>query len=35
MMASFGLLALAIITPPAQVTTDYLDRFSLFNNCEP
>ena len=34
MMASFGLLALAIITSPAQEVTD-LDRFALFKNCDP
>ena len=34
MMASFGLLALAIITPLAQEVAD-IERFELFNNCEP
>ena len=33
MMASFGLLAVAMATAPVQDVTDF-DRFSLFNNCE-
>ena len=33
MMASFGLLAVAMATAPGQDVTD-LDRFQLFNNCE-
>ena len=36
MMATFGMLTLAMITPPAQDTTDYdYERFQLFSNCEP
>ena len=34
MMASFGLLALAMAATPAQEVTD-IDRFQLFNNCDP
>ena len=34
MMASFGLLALALTIAPVQDVTDY-DRFQLFSNCEP
>ena len=34
MLGSFGLLALAMSVAPAQGVTD-LDRFELFNNCEP
>ena len=34
MMASFGLLALAVAAVPAQDDTGR-DRFELFNNCEP
>ena len=34
MMGSFGLLALAMSVAPVQEVTD-LDRFQLFNNCEP
>ena len=33
MMASFGLLAVAMATAPVQDVTD-VDRFRLFNNCE-
>ena len=33
MMASFGLLAVAMATAPVQDVTDF-DRFRLFNNCE-
>ena len=34
MIASFGLLALAMATAPVQEVTD-IDRFQLFNNCDP
>ena len=34
MMASFGLLALALTAVPVQDSTDF-ERFQLFNDCEP
>ena len=34
MMGNFGLLALALTITPVQEVTD-VDRFKLFNNCEP